>query len=137
MAPDDPWGCIGAGQSLILMGEDEAGLAEIRSAIEVSPDYSFLLCYLAWGYGKVGRIDDARPVVAEMKETAEQKPISPMAFAWAYTGMGQKDQAIDWLEKAYETRDGTVIMLRVPEFYDVLSSEPRYHALLAKMGLEA
>jgi adenylate cyclase len=136
MAPDDPWAYIGVGQNLIFKGDHEAGIAELQRAIEVSPNYEFLLAYLAWGYGMTDQLDAAEDVVARLKAAAETEDISPMAFAWAYTGMGYKGQAVDSLERAYEARDGSVIMLRVPEFYNVLSSEPRYHALLKKMGLE-
>jgi adenylate cyclase len=137
LAPGDPWNYVGIGQSLIFTGEPDQGIAEIKKTLEVSPDYDFLLCYLAWGYGMAGKLDEAREVVEQLKQKAQAKAISPMAFAWAYTGMGLKDEAMDWLEKAYAERDGAVIMLRVPEFYDVLSSEPRYHALLKKMRLES
>jgi hypothetical protein len=51
--------------------------------------------------------------------------------------LGDKDNAIDWLEKSFAERDGAIIFLRTPDFYDVLSSEPRYHALLKKMRLES
>ena len=60
-----------------------------------------------------------------------------MAFAWAYTGMADKENAITSFEDAYEERDSAIVYIRVPEFHDSLSSEPRYHALLNKIGLES
>jgi serine/threonine-protein kinase len=136
LAPNDPWGHIGIGQSLIFKGRHEEGIAELKRALEAAPGHDFLLCYLAWAYGRAGRLEEAEDIVARLKEAAETKEISPMAFAWAYTGMGDKAQAMDWLEKAYAGRDGAIIFVRVPEFYDVLDDDPRYHALLRKMGLE-
>jgi tetratricopeptide (TPR) repeat protein len=137
LAPDDPWSYVGIGQSLIFKGMREEGIAELKRALEITPDYDFLLGYLAWGYGKVGMIDEAQTLVERLKRKSATKAISPMALAWAYTGMGNKGDAIDWLEKAYEVHEGSIIFLRVPESYDVLSMEPRYHTLMAKMGLEA
>jgi serine/threonine-protein kinase len=136
LAPDDPWGYIGIGQSLISEGMYEDGIAELKKGLDAAPGLDFLLGYLAWGYGRSGMIEEAENFVAQLKAAAKTKDIAPMAFAWAYTGMGEKDQAIDWLEKAYAERDGAIIFLRVPEFSDVLGDEPRYHALLRKMGLE-
>jgi tetratricopeptide (TPR) repeat protein len=136
LAPDDPGGYIGIGQSLISEGMYEDGIAELKKGLDAAPGLDFLLGYLAWGYGRSGMIEEAENFVAQLKAAAKTKDIAPMAFAWAYTGMGEKDQAIDWLEKAYAERDGAIIFLRVPEFSDVLGDEPRYHALLRKMGLE-
>jgi serine/threonine-protein kinase len=131
------WSYVGIGQSLIFKGMYEEGIGELKRALEITPDYDFLLGYLAWGYGKAGMIEEAQTIVEELKQKSQTETISPMALAWAYPGMGNKDDAIDWLEKAYEAREGSIIFLHVPEFYDVLSSESRYHALLAQMGLES
>ena len=134
--PDDPWSHIGEGQSLVFKGMYDQGIAEIKKALELSPGVGFLSGFLGWAYGRAGKLDEARQVVKQLEEKAHENTISPMAFAWSYTGMSEKDEAIDWLEKVYTERDGAIIFLRTPEFYDVLSSEPRYHALLKKMRLE-
>lgn len=135
--PGDPWSSIGIGQGLVFKGRHDEGIEEIKKAVEGSPDYLFLRGFLAWAYGMSGRLDEAKKVVEELKAVAETKFISPMAFAWAYTGMGDKNNAITAFEKAYEERDGAIIYIRVLEFYDVLSSEPRYLAILKNMGLES
>ncbi len=83
------------------------------------------------------RLDEAKKVVEKMKAVAETKEIAPMAFAWAYTGMGDIDNAVAALEQAYQQRDFGAIFIRVPELYEVLSPDPRYHAILKKMGLES
>ena len=136
LVPNDHWSLIGEGQSLVFLGKHEEGIGQLRKAVEVSPEVDFLSGFLGWGYGKAGRLDEARQVVERLEQKAKSKTISPMTFAWAYTGMGEKDDAMDWLEKAYAERDGAIVFLRTPDFHDILSSEPRYHALLKKMGLE-
>src|SRR5262245_28844645 len=67
---------------------------------------AFARCRLSFGLSRLGlwpgcKLDEARQVVEELKHKAETKAISPMTFAWAYTGMGEEDNAINWLEKAY------------------------------------
>jgi adenylate cyclase len=136
MVPDDPWPRIGIGQSLVFEGRYDEGIAEIQKAVELAPDYHFLLGYLAWANGMAGRDEEAKDAVSRLKEAAETDDISPMAFAWAYTGMGEIDNAVAALEQAYEVRDFAIIFIRVPEFYDVLSGDHRYRALLERMGLE-
>ena len=137
MAPDDPWNYIGIGQSLIFKGQHDAGIAEIQRGIAVAPKNHYLLGFLAWAYGVTNRLDEAKKVVEKMKAVAETKEIAPMAFAWAYTGMGDIDNAVAALEQAYQQRDFGAIFIRVPELYEVLSPDPRYHAILKKMGLES
>ncbi len=92
---------------------------------------------MAWAYGVTNRLDEAKKVVEKMKAASETKEIAPMAFAWAYTGMGDIDNAVAALEEAYQIHDYGAIFIRVPEFYEVLSPDPRYHAILKKMGLES
>ncbi|MGH9659844.1 MAG: TPR end-of-group domain-containing protein, partial [Bryobacteraceae bacterium] len=55
--------------------------------------------------------------------------------ALVYAGMGRKSDALDWLEKAFEVRDASIPYLNVEQRLDSLRQEPRFKALLAKMGL--
>jgi hypothetical protein len=52
----------------------------------------------------------------------------------AYLFAGEKTLALDWLERAYEARDPALPYLRLPLF-DPLRSEPRFEALMRRMGL--
>ncbi len=51
-------------------------------------------------------------------------------------GLGQKDQAFKWLEKAYEERDFWITFIKVAPYFDSLRSDPRFKILLKKMNLE-
>lgn len=53
-----------------------------------------------------------------------------------YAGLGQKDQAFDWLEKAYQERSNYLIFLRVLESMAPLRSDPRFYELLRRIGLQ-
>jgi serine/threonine-protein kinase len=50
-------------------------------------------------------------------------------------GLGEKDQAIEWLQKAYEERSSFLVSINVSPAYDSLRSDPRFKELLKKMGL--
>ena len=91
LVPDDPWSLIGEGQSLVFLGKHEEGIDQLRRALEISPGVDFLSGFLGWAYGRAGKPDEAREVVERLKQKATTKTISPMTFAWAYTGMGDKD----------------------------------------------
>ena len=60
-----------------------------------------------------------------------------MSVAYICILLGEKDKGFDWLEKAFEERDGMIInAVAVPFLSDTLRSDPRYKALLRKMNLE-
>jgi len=71
-----------------------------------------------------------------MKEHPYSHPTLPHHMALMYTGLGDKDQAFEWLEKAYEDRIEMLIFLKVDPNWDSLRADPRFSALLAKMGFE-
>ena len=60
----------------------------------------------------------------------------PLSFARVYVGLGNKDQAIAWLEKAYEERSTGFYLLKVDPMWDPLRSDPRFQDLQRRIGLE-
>jgi serine/threonine-protein kinase len=63
-------------------------------------------------------------------------PIDSVAMAQAFAGMGEKEQAVAWLEKASAQRSSGLTSLKVDPAYDVLRGEPRFEDLLRRVGLE-
>ena len=69
-------------------------------------------------------------------EDSKQGYVRSMYFASTYAALGEKDQAFAWLEKAYHERDGQLMFLKVDPPLDNLRSDPRFTALLKKVGFE-
>ena len=84
-----------------------------------------------------GRISEAQKLLEELRKIAQKANVPPMAFAIIYCGLRKINRALDWYEKAIETRDQTVLVFHADPLFDPLRSHPRYHALLRKMNLEA
>jgi serine/threonine-protein kinase len=57
-------------------------------------------------------------------------------LARMYTSLGERAEAITWLERSYEERGGMVIYLKVDPHFDTLRGEPRFQGLLKKIGLD-
>ena len=57
---------------------------------------------LAWAYTKAGKIDEAKNILADLLRMKEQGYRSEAAIAGVYVSLGEKDKAMEWLEKAYE-----------------------------------
>jgi tetratricopeptide (TPR) repeat protein len=91
---------------------------------------------LAYAYARAGRRDQALKILATQKELAKERDVSPYNFAIIYTGLGDKDQAFEWLEKCIEQRTRLVYRLKVRPMFDPLRSDPRYPVLLRRMNLD-
>ena len=60
---------------------------------------------------------------------------TPTSFARIHARLGEEEQALEWLEKAYETREGTMWNLEVSPAYDLIRDDPRFHDLRRRMNL--
>jgi tetratricopeptide (TPR) repeat protein len=86
-------------------------------------------------YARAGRRTDALRLIEEAKELSRRQYVSPVSLAQAYIGLGDKDQAFAWLNKAFEERDTVMTSLRVEPAFDPIRSDPRFTALLKRMRL--
>jgi len=111
-------------------------LALNKRCIATHPSLSqdpYALSVQASIYGLEGRNDEAEALIKEVKEIARYRYVSGFFFAEAYLGLGQRDQAITWLERAYEEHDQWMVFANSYPGLDPLRSEPRFQALLRRM----
>jgi TolB-like protein/DNA-binding winged helix-turn-helix (wHTH) protein/Flp pilus assembly protein TadD len=96
--------------------------------------------WILWdcGYASAvsGKHDQARQVLTELHERAQHAYIRSLAFAWISIGLDQKEQAFAWLEKAYQEHEPYLTLVHVDPIYDRLRADPRFTALLQKIGLK-
>jgi serine/threonine protein kinase/TolB-like protein/Tfp pilus assembly protein PilF len=93
------------------------------------------LGYLGAVYGIAGKDADAKRVLRELKEISKRRYVSPYNLAVVYAGLNDKDQAFEWLDRAYEARSFGMTQLKVETVLDNLRSEPRFKDLLKRMNL--
>jgi len=65
----------------------------------------------------------------------EGRYVAPYWLSILYMGLGEREKAFDWLEKAYAGRDGSMIFLSVDPIFDSVRSHPRYTILIRKLHL--
>lgn len=82
-----------------------------------------------------GRGDEARKVIGDLKEMSERRYVDPCLIAVIHAGLGEKDEAFGWLEKAYENRSGVLVHAKVEPMFDDLRDDPRFTNLLRRVGL--
>jgi serine/threonine-protein kinase len=93
------------------------------------------LAQLGHAYALSSRRRDALGVLKQLQNISKAGYVSPFDFAIVYVGLGKKDQALAWLDKAVEAHSAPVIYLKVDPRWDSLRSDPRYADLLRRMGL--
>ena len=123
------------GWAHLLKGMPEEGLAAIRKAVALSPENSLYLAQLGQALGMVGRTEEARGVLRQLEELARRRYVSPYHMAYVYTGLGEAERALDWLERAYEERAGGVWGVKGSFLFRSLRSHPRFQTLLERMNL--
>src|SRR6516162_9198828 len=93
-----------------------------------------MLATAAGIYGLEGRKNEAEKLIDEAREMARHQYVSGFFFAVAYVGLGQKDQAVTWLERAYEEHDQYMVFANSYPGLDPLRSEPRFEALMRRIN---
>jgi tetratricopeptide (TPR) repeat protein len=86
-------------------------------------------------YSFAGKMKEAKKTLDQMLEQSKKIYISPWMIAAVYAGLGEKDKAFDWIERAFEERDHWLIYIKVSTIVDNLRSDPRFHKSLERMGL--
>ena len=97
----------------------------------------------AWASAKIGQVyailgknADARRIIAELEEQLKRGAASPDYIAGIYVRLGEKDQALAWLERAYETRSDLLVFVKVDPTWDDIRSDARFQDLLRRIGLQ-
>lgn len=85
-------------------------------------------------YAKMGRRGEALKVIEEFKEAAKQSYVDSMHIAVIYSGLGDAEQTLAWLEKGYQERSTWMIYLNSDPRYEWLRANPKFQSLLRRIG---
>ena len=118
----------------VQKGEFPNALAEI-ARWRRSKDGPWIWAYEAYVRGRAGQVARARYALGKFRETNRRWKTDPVGMlALAYTGMGNKDEAFTWLQKAFAEHSIVLLALKVDPAYDPLRSDPRFQDLLRRLG---
>jgi eukaryotic-like serine/threonine-protein kinase len=90
---------------------------------------------LRGGFAEAGCPGAARRSLERQRERAKHEYVAATSFADDYLRLGDKEEALKYLEKGYQERGGQMVYLSVDPLYDPLRSDPRFQDLLRRMNL--
>jgi serine/threonine-protein kinase len=124
-------------RALEHLGRHDEAIAEFLLGVGHTPGAGMPASTgLATLLAAAGRREEAGAMIAALIERSQAAYVSPYGIASAYAVAGENAKALDWLERAYEQRDGTLVWIKVHPRMDGLRAEPRFRELLSKMKLD-
>jgi TolB-like protein/tetratricopeptide (TPR) repeat protein len=121
------------GLVLEVQGDGAGAENEFQKAVAISDD-PVPLAYLGNLYGNLGRRDEAQKILNQLRQRREQRYTDAYALAVVCLGLGDRSEALKWLEKGYEEHEGFSIgQIRIDPLLKPLSGDPRFEALAEKV----
>src|SRR5438309_5677661 len=121
------------GQIYQIQGHLTEAIGEYQKAVELDDDPQ-ALAFLGQAQARAGQHDEAQKILSRMTEEAKSRYVSAYSFALMFIALGDKERAIDALERAYrEGAANDIITIRVDPMLDPLRGDPRFEALAEKI----
>ena len=116
-------------------GMDDEAMSTFHKAVAHSGGSPVMKARLGWAYSKIGKTAEARRILRELEVEAKTRYVAPCLIAALYVGLGDKEQAFVWLEKAFQERDVLLMTLNIESHLDPLRSDRRFQDLVRRVGL--
>jgi len=121
------------GAVLQFKGHVAQAVPEFQKAFDLNGD-PYSRAMLGQGYARNGQPGEARKVLASLNEEAKSKYVAPYALALVDTALGDKERAIEELERAYQQGDTNYLfVIKTDPLLDSLRGHPRFDALVQKI----
>jgi len=131
--PQFYWGHRQLGLALELKGDPGNAIAEYQKALQLSDDPR-VLAFIGHAEASTGRQSEARAILVKLTEIAKTRYVSGYSFAVIHLALGERDQALEWLEKDARERNGFEInFVKVDPYLDPLRGDPRFEALVSNV----
>jgi len=110
-------------------------IAELEESARLSPSDDRVVGMLGYAYALAGRKAEARKIQEDMIRRSKRSYVPPYQIALVCVGLGERHQAIQWLEKGYQDRDSEIPDVGAFPMFDPLRSDARFQDLLRRMKL--
>ena len=133
MDPDFAIGHKQLGDAYLLKKMDKEAVAELQKAVQLSGGSPICIADLARAYVASGKMNEAVKLLRDLEKNSNASFTDAPHIAMIYAFMGDNEQAMNWLERAYQERFNPSILLR--SGFDPLRSDPRFQDFLRRVGL--
>ncbi len=133
--PDDFGALMDLGFDLIADNKPQQAIPVLEHAVAISHRSPGALGILVRAYAHAGRRTDALRVFGEMKQLSRNGYVPAGAFVNGYLGLGDNDEALAWLERAYQEQSNMLQFVKVHPYFDPIRSDPRFAELVRRVGL--
>jgi len=131
MDPNGPTSHFYLGWALEQLGRHDEAIASHRKAVELSDAEPLFLAGLGYSLGIAGHTAEAEDILLSL---LSKKEIAAIHIALVQIGLGDHDDAVGWLEKAYEARQSHLLYIKQDAKFDPLRGDPRFEALIRRIG---
>jgi TolB-like protein/DNA-binding winged helix-turn-helix (wHTH) protein/tetratricopeptide (TPR) repeat protein len=131
---DDPDHWI-LGLALIANGQPNEAITVLEKALGTDRNPA-VMGVLVRAYAHAGRRREALRLVDELKRRQQTGYVAAAPFVNAYLGLGDNEQALAWLERAYQEQSNILQLIKVHPYFDPLRGDPRFKELVHKVGLD-
>ena len=123
------------GFALLANNQPGDAVPVLEKAVSISNGSPAATGVLIRAYAHAGRRSDALRLLAELKQRRKAGYIPAGAFVNAYLGLGQNDEAFNWLEQAFKEKSNILQFLKTHPFFDPIRNDPRFADLVRRVGL--
>jgi TolB-like protein/DNA-binding winged helix-turn-helix (wHTH) protein/Tfp pilus assembly protein PilF len=135
MAPNFFFAHCAVGLAYQKKGLHSEAIAEFQKAVDLSGGNAMSLLTLGHAYAVAGRKDEARQQLQKLAALSQRQYVPALYFAFIYGSLGETDRAFEWVKKACDERSEYLVNLKVDPSLDDIRSDPRFPALLRRVGL--
>ena len=132
--PNSHFSYMTLGWGLTGLGRRDEAVEALRQEAIIAPGDAFPQALLGWALGVAGHRQEALTILGDLERRRSESYVGGVLLAWVCLGLGDHDQAISWLQRGAEERDGLMLHLNKFFIFDPLRSDPRFQALLRRMN---
>jgi serine/threonine protein kinase/tetratricopeptide (TPR) repeat protein len=137
MEPDDAWAYTVLGWAYEQKSMYEPAIEALQKSVTLSPDSVMANASLGHAYGAAGKKREAEEILAKLIERSKLNYVSTYDLAVICAGLGDKAQAFQWLDKAYQEHAHYLVHVKWEPRFANLHSDPRFQDLLRRIGLRS
>ena len=127
-------GWTSMGRAYLLKSMYAEAIEKLETGRSLAGDLPNIIGALGEAHARAGNRAEARRLLDSLHALQRYRPVHAPAFALIHLGLGEKDAALEWLERGAADRHSPIVALKVHPAYDELRTSPRFAAILQRIG---